>query len=1148
MSVDLNRLTGAAQSLLDPLFDRSDDSGENGAFVMRLADELERCAATGESMGLRGMTYLSRWVSPFLRSRVAGAPTAADHEHAEHWIGELIAFCAGQLRGQACASLVTALAAWPRMPVIPDQFVTLISERLRRDAERIHQALKDGEGTIGVDSPQAASRPRRNGLDAGRAEEVEVVTLARDECELLARAAEQLGRDWVPALLAADDPTLAPSDERASSPRSWADLLADCGEQVEGIANAVGHLGLRALAQALRGAGEFVRAQAADSSPPESAAREDLRRLLIELPGALAAYFADPGVVSAADLVRLLRRVPLGPVETSEDPTAALERTLAAVRLVRTRQVLERDERVSEDDVSLAIPGDADRAIVDNLRRELPQLSAAFGNAIDGVRAGDVSQLVVAQRVAHTLKGSANTVGVRGVANLTHVLEDILQILARDRELPPADLADHLQEAADCLADMCEAVAGVGAAPGHAMTVYAQSLAWANRLVRADGADGDAGVSGLEPEAARRELARMDDDSEGFPGPIGELTASPAGIRPDAASEASAGVPGAAADTLRVPTAVVDRLLELAGEAVITLAHFQERLLQLDDTRATMRMESERLQDLSAELDRLVDVRGLALTGRSRDSGFDPLELDEYNDLHTVSRRIAEAGADTRVIDQQFEHDLSALRDQASRLERLQGDLREATLRTRMQDVAAISPRLQRAIRQASRMAGKRVELAIEGADTAIDGQLLAALVDPLTHLLRNAVDHAIEFEAERMRHGKPPQGRVRLAFRREGATLTIRCADDGRGLDLRAIRQRAHSLGILGEGDPVGERELARVILLPGFTTRIQSTQLSGRGVGLDVVSQAIRELGGRIDIESDAGRGASFTLTVPLRMAAVPVMVARTASHVLAISVRDLRSIVAADQRVLEPDGREQLVLDGQRIDVVALETLLGLPAGALLPPGDISARQVALVVDGDAGRPIAVLAPEVGQTRQVILQPLPTWLPPIPGVAGVAVLGDGAVAPILDLARMLREQRDAPVHPVRGLERPDRHGPLCLVVDDSVSVRRAMEQFLRDIGMQVDVAADGLEGLACVRRRRPDLAILDLEMPRMNGIELARALRADARTADMPIIMITSRYSDRHKRVALAAGVDVFVTKPYTEDELAAQVQRCLYRSSG
>ncbi|MBK8764126.1 MAG: response regulator [Burkholderiaceae bacterium] len=451
-------------------------------------------------------------------------------------------------------------------------------------------------------------------------------------------------------------------------------------------------------------------------------------------------------------------------------------------------------------------------------------------------------------------------------------------------------------------------------------------------------------------------------------------------------------------------------------------------------------------------------------------------------------------------------------------------------------------------------MAQRRVQLDIQGDSTAVDAQLLQSLIDPLTHLLRNAVDHGIEDETQRVQAGKPAAGRIELAFEHTGRELRIRCQDDGRGLDEPAVLARAIERGLIGADARPSPAQVARLVLAPGFSTRDAATQLSGRGIGLDVVHRVVARLRGALDVRSEAARGLTVDITLPIALAGLPVLVARTPTHVLALSIRQVEHIVPGAGVLQGDDGEERFVMEQGVMPVRRLDALLGLPrgwfqdggqaptVGAVAKPRD----EVALLVRGSDGERVAIIAPELSQTRRVVVRPLPAWMPAIAGVEGACVLGDGSAAPVIDLPQLLagaglvRNDLIAPYLPAQ-------RAPVCLVVDDSVSVRRSMEAFLRDLGFEVDSAGDGLEALARLAQRVPDLAIVDLEMPRMNGVELASTMRQDVRLCEVPIIMITSRASEKHRRMAVDAGVDVFLTKPYTEDDLASQIRRCLERKA-
>ncbi len=1195
------RLGPAAVGLLAPML-VDDPLDDPAGFAVAFVAAFEECATVADSLGLRSLNYLAPLISPYLRQHSLAANWRQVFAKLEPWIGDMVAFCAGELDPDQSAELVKVLPEWPEFPQIPERFLHLIEVRLRDDARRLATGTA-GERDDGFPVVDVALAPALS-LDAGSAQ----LTVARDELDLLTEAIDALA--------------LQLELERSSEPMSRG-AGESFREHLDSLAAALVHIGFDALAQALAA---LAKAKAAARATGWPAA----------LVRALRAYFEAPRPESARALVECLADRD-APVRFDPDSLAAMQRQLASPLLVQSRRVDSGVRAIAAADLSLEIPADADTQVVDHLRRELPALSAQFSTSVDRILEGSVDALGEARRIAHTLKGSAVTVGVRGVATLTHRLEDLLQLLDESRSQPAPLLGVALAEAADCLGQMTDAVAGHGEPPTDALVVCELLADWVRRLAPPDTASdraethaeievrpeaGGAVWRGDDSRAADRQETMADDPGELGTGEAGATTVDApepdrGALDPVLGDAAAAGAPsadvadahaadaypatsdvaasvvageavdtgifGALADSaaaqstrsrageqregpaqpessadesaLRVPASLVDRMLDLAGEAAMVLAQVQEQMRELGLTHRAARGASERLSQLCGELDRVVDSRGATLEVRNAGREFDPLELDEFDELHTISRRIAEVAADDKLLERQLERQLLSAGDSVGRLERVQTDLREAVVRSRMIPVAAIAGRLQRAVRQAARISGKSVSLELIGEDVGIDAQLLQALVDPLTHLLRNAVDHGIEDPLSRAHSGKPALGRVSLVFSRHGQNLSIRCRDDGRGLDYAAIGARATELGLREAGAGAGPDagELARVILRPGFSTRRAATELSGRGIGLDVVSSAVARLRGTLQVESMPGEGVSVLVVVPERIASLPVMVLRAAAHVLALSIRGVGSIVAAQPLLDDGAGRHSFLLEGAEIEAVRLDQALGLPAGSLRGDGHPGttlatggqtidgASEVMMIVERDDGVRVAVLAPESTQPRNVVMRPLPEWFPREAAIDGATVLGDGAVAPVIDLPALLARARGAET--TIAPDEPDDHAPRCLVVDDSVSVRRAMEAFLKDLGLSVESAADGEEALERFERSVPDLAILDLEMPRMNGLELARAIRQRSVGRRVALIMITSRGSDKHREMALAAGVDAFMTKPYTEDELASQIRRCL-----
>lgn len=1218
----LDALDAAAVGLLEPLivampFEAGGVEGA-GDWRTRLAQALDRLSLAALPLELAGLAQTATLLAGHLREPPVGghdvlvrdaasgvlrdSDAALELALAEGWVGDAIAFCSGQLGSDESASLVGRLRDWPGLDerLTPER-ASALAMRLRADAHRIGQATRaslpepEARPMVAADVANTADvADAAATADAADTADATALKIGADELQMLSEAAAQLDEEFSEALAGAVD----------------FESFAQIGDAIERYARAIAYVGLVPVSDALFA---WHRNLERFAHEPERFG-EAHRRLLGWFPSLWESLFESPSPHRAHEALSPLADASW-PVPVDPPTIDAARRAFASVVTVGTRRVVAPDGELDDEALSLSIPPDADREVVDNLLRELPALSTAFSVAIELAQAGSGEGLARAQRIAHTLKGSANTVGVRGIASLTHRLEDLLQLLDGTGGAPlEAGLADVLSDAADCVAEMSEAVAGMGDPPEHAREVHRAVGEWISRLLGESGAQTAPASSGSDrPDPAQHEeeagaaaaaspppssssrVSVPENEApaaspnaaavEGPPLPATALATdhaqqpdgtrartaqeTPAGASidaeatPDSEATSSAAAPQRAAPTLqdpslpvdreeppqppaerlaeaasqewlRVPASLIERLLAFANEASILLSQAQEQAVEVDRVRSTLVGGTDQLQDLSAELERLVDLRGSMLSERRERDDFDPLELDEHNDLQMVSRRIAESGADGRLIEQQLGSNVAALRDSLSRLERLQVDLREAALQTRTIRAETVVPRWTRTVRQAARMARREAALQVEGEGVEIDAQLLQALVEPVGHLLRNAVDHGIEPPDERERLRKPRVGRVVLRFERDGGDLVIDCADDGRGLDLPAIRARAIATGLVGPDESPSDAALARMVLVSGFSTRERATQLSGRGIGLDVVEQMAREQRGSVTIDTQRGAGTRVRLRLPVRLAALPVVIVRSATHVIGLSVREVERVLSGD----ETDGIDASA--GRRVR--RLEDVLGLPEDAFAAESGGEARaSVVLEVRMPDGERIAVRVPEPGQPRNVVLRPLAAFVPPIAGFEGATVLGDGAVAPVYDLPRLLAEREGGRAAPALHATRPAL--PVCLVVDDSVSVRRTMEQFVRDLGYEPDSAGDGVEALERVRRRVPSIVLVDLEMPRMNGVEFVRALRADDATRHVPVVMITSRSSEKHRALAHDAGVDVFLTKPYTEDVLASHITALL-----
>ncbi len=844
--------------------------------------------------------------------------------------------------------------------------------------------------------------------------------------------------------------------------------------------------------------------------------------LLKQLPGRVATYLNMPLDENAgAALVELLTdttwRTPV-----DKDSVQKWKKSLASVEIVASKkQHTERQSRASTEDVSLDLPDDLNSELLDGLLQELPVQTAAFTSAIERLSTGQGSSKDVerAMRAAHTLKGAANTVGVRGIATLTHHIEDILVALSEADVMPDRALASTLTNAGDCLEAMSEALMGVGSAPEQAQEVLQEVLDCANRIDRE-------GVSAAErPEAvARPEKSIPQDKPETLP---------------------------QQGNVLRVPAPVVDELLRLAGESLISNSQIQERLRVTSRQAGEIRNQLLTFQQLVAELEHLVDVRGVAAPEQEmREKGdFDPLEFEHFSELHTVTRRLVEAANDAQQMQTQVNEQLHTLGELLEVQQRLHSDNQHAVIRTRLVPVSSVVSRLQRSVRQTARLLDKQVTLEIKGDNTSIDSSVLNELMDPLMHVLRNAVDHGIETPSVRTAMGKPATGIIELSFARTGNSIVVRCKDDGAGLDYDAISRIARSKGMLvdPEHDPSPD-ELARLIVVNGFSTREDTTQVSGRGVGMNVVYSKIMDMKGTLALNSDRGMGMSVELRLPATLLSAHTLVVRHRSKLIAVSSHGVEDIhyITVDQ--IEQVGSQLVYRSGDVVHtLIKLEHLLDLPEDRR--EGDRLGFPV-LLTRADNGVITGVMVQEVISDQEVVLKNFGRYVPKITGTVGAVILGDGTVAPVVDLVELLRtpaqrQQRRQLASAGTQASAEDGTGALtALVVDDSLSARQAASAVMQDAGYQVRTAIDGLEAVNMLQRFVPSVMLVDMEMPRMNGIELTAHVRDSARTKNVPVIMITSRSTEKHRRMCTDAGVNVYLTKPYSDDVLIDHVQRLVH----
>ncbi|MGH8585138.1 MAG: Hpt domain-containing protein [Gammaproteobacteria bacterium] len=755
---------------------------------------------------------------------------------------------------------------------------------------------------------------------------------------------------------------------------------------------------------------------------------------------------------------------------------------------------------------------------------EASELLSAIGSGLRAWRAdpsdnGASQQLL---RVLHNFKGSAHTVGAVHLCRLAHDMEDRVQALVDHGDVP-AVIFDALDESFDHLALATEALQkGQPVQPqpqSHAADPGAQTLAPA--LLSSDRTS-DALVQTLELTPLSSRAAQLPDATSAPGG---------SGVRDHQT-------------LLRIRAEVADRLVNQAGEISIARSRIETEMEAfergLSDLAATTGRVREQLHEIAIQAESQLQSRLSQV--KSDDANFDPLEFDRYTRLQELTRMIAEGVSDVATVQQglarTLEHTTAALAEQR----RIDREHHRDLMRLRAAPFSTITERLYRAVRQAARESGKKVDLTIRGGHVEINRTVIERMIAPLEHVLRNAVVHGIEPIEERRRAGKPEVGMVTVALRPEATEIRLTVSDDGAGLDVGRIRDKALARGLITLEQPLLDEEAMQLIFSHGLSTAEEITGLSGRGVGMDIVMSELGAIGGRVKVTSKRGKGAYFSFFLPVMLGITQALLVRAGIDVFPIPTVLVGQVVAG-RSVHDQAGRlrESIEHLGRRYKVHYLPVLLGkLDATA----EGTRASRVLLLRAGDER--IAVLVDEVLGSRKIMVKDVGAQIGSVQGILGATVLGDGRGVLIINPIEFAR--RGDRAIPAAGAARPveaSARTPLVLVVDDSLTVRKFTTRLLAREGFRVATARDGVEALDKVRVALPDVILLDIEMPRMDGFELTRVLHSDSRTAGIPIIMITSRTAEKHHQYAMDLGVRVYLGKPYSERDLVTHIAHCTDR---
>lgn len=607
-------------------------------------------------------------------------------------------------------------------------------------------------------------------------------------------------------------------------------------------------------------------------------------------------------------------------------------------------------------------------------------------------------------------------------------------------------------------------------------------------------------------------------------------------------------------EMVKVSSELLDSLVNLAGETSISRGRLEQQVTDFSNSLEEMDSTLERLRDQLRRLDMETEAQVLFRQERVTPNyeDFDPLEMDRYSHMQQLSRSLVESASDLLDIRESLSNKTRDAETLLLQQSRVNTELQEGLMQTRMVPFQRLVPRLRRIVRQVGQELDKQVEFKVYNADGEMDRTILERLISPLEHMLRNAVDHGIEDKKSRLTTNKPEQGVIELRVSREGGDVLVVLKDDGRGINLDAVREKAIERGLMTQDSNLTDTEIMQFILHAGFSTAQEITQISGRGVGLDVVNSEIKQMGGTLFIDSIPNQGTEFQVRLPFTVSVNRALMVRVGDDLYAVPLDSIQGIVRVPISQLEsiyekPALERTLDYGGSIHRLEYLGSMLGTDAQPKLA-GQRMPIPV-LLIKGET--PYALQVDTLLGSREIVVKTLGAQFSSVMGVSGGTILGDGSVVIILDLPAMIRSQNNLEYQQARALDEIEaerRHelelqAKRILVVDDSVTVRKVTTRLLERNGFEVFTAKDGVDAIATLQDHIPDLMLLDIEMPRMDGFEVASIVRHDSRLKNIPIIMITSRTGDKHRNRAFSIGVNEYLGKPFQEETLLTNIEKLL-----
>jgi chemosensory pili system protein ChpA (sensor histidine kinase/response regulator) len=736
--------------------------------------------------------------------------------------------------------------------------------------------------------------------------------------------------------------------------------------------------------------------------------------------------------------------------------------------------------------------------------------------------------LLEIRRNAHTLKGSAGIVGLKRLSKVAHHVEDLLDYLS-ENEIESNERIFHLLlSATDCLSalasgDTSDSLKGK---VNRLLDDFEQITTW----LQSDEEKAAAAAAAMQNPANDHSNGKMDESNEGNQSPKTQQH------RP----------------VVRISLDKLDDLVKVVSGLVINRSVFEQRLSELEQQIAELHNSTRRLQRSTTKLETEFEADMLGNNGfrqtevhfadEASSNGnlleFDTLEFDNYTEFHQTTRELIETTQDTASINTKLDSLRSNLEILFDSQRRLVDEMQDKLLRLRMVKFGSLFTRLQRTVRVTSEEELKTVELKMEGENLEVDTQILDSLIEPLLHLLRNAIAHGIESPETRRLLAKPEKGKISLRATSEGTHIVLTVSDDGRGISASTLKEKAVQNGFLTyqDAENMSDDDALQLIFLPGLTTAEQINHVSGRGVGMNIVKTQVLRQQGTISIDTETQKGSTFTIRLPMALAVTRALLVKSIEQTYAFPLKLVKHISEIPGVHVEKARQQKsLRLGDKSYKLVHLNELLGMPT---VPFGKEENIPL-LLIDSSEGS-FALIVDKILKPEEIVIKPLGSPLESSGELLGASILGDGKIVPVLDLLYLLQNKQANPVTPVAQPKIEVKTD--IMIVDDSPSVRHMTSKIIKNVEWNPVVAKDGIEALEILQNSRelPKAILTDVEMPRMDGYELLASLKREEKLKHIPVIMITSRAGDKHRQKAKDLGVSGYLVKPFKDSALIDMVK--------